>query len=69
MRTELAFTADDLALTRFAVSPMWEVVTSFRLLAGGAAHPVHRPWLDQVRPRVAAAGLDAGWLAELIPPD
>jgi len=69
MDTELAFTADDLALTRFAVSPMWEVVTSFRLLAGGAAHPVHRPWLDQVRPRVAAAGLDAGWLAELIPPE
>jgi DNA-binding transcriptional ArsR family regulator len=68
MQAELAFTADDLALTRFAVSPMWEVVTSFRLLAGGAAHPVHRPWLDQVRPRVAAAGLDSGWLAELIPP-
>jgi DNA-binding transcriptional ArsR family regulator len=68
MRAELAFTADDLALTRFAVSPMWEVVTSFRLLAGGAAYPVHRPWLDQVRPRVAAAGLDSGWLAALIPP-
>ena len=25
------------------------------------------PGVDQVRPRVAAAGLDAGWLAELIP--
>jgi DNA-binding transcriptional ArsR family regulator len=68
MLSELAFTADDLALTRFAVSPMWEVVTSFRLLASGSSHPVHRPWLDQVRPRVAAAGLDSGWLAGLIPP-
>ena len=67
MLSELAFTADDLALTRFAVSPMWEVVTSFRLLAAGSAHPVHRAWLDQVRPRVAAAGLDSGWLAELVP--
>ncbi|MFF5211165.1 helix-turn-helix domain-containing protein [Streptosporangium sp. NPDC000396] len=68
MLSELAFTADDLALTRFAVSPMWEVVTSFRLLAAGSAHPVHHTWIDQVRPRAAAAGLDSGWLAELIPP-
>lgn len=68
MRSELVFSADDLALTRFAVSPVWEVVTSFRLLMAGFAHPVHRTWLDQVRPRVAAAGLNGGWLAELIPP-
>ena len=65
---ELAFSASDLAQMRFAVSPMWEVGTSFRLLSSGAAHPVHRPWLEQVRPRVAAAGLDRGWLAELVPP-
>ncbi|MEW2415258.1 ArsR family transcriptional regulator [Streptomyces sp. NPDC046866] len=66
---------------RFAVSPLWQAVGAFRLLrygaygAGGgpvggtgfAGHPVHRPWLEQVRPRVAAAGLDRGWLAELIP--
>ncbi|WP_232247396.1 ArsR/SmtB family transcription factor [Kitasatospora azatica] len=68
MLAELAFSATDLALVRFAVSPMWEVGTSFRLLTSGAAHPVHQPWIEQVRPRVAAAGLDRGWLAELIPP-
>ncbi len=67
MLSELAFSADDLALTRFAVSPMWEIAASFRLLVSGAAHPVHGPWIEQVRPRVAAAGLDSGWLAELIP--
>ncbi|MCO6009102.1 winged helix-turn-helix domain-containing protein [Actinoallomurus purpureus] len=67
MLSELAFSTEDLALTRFAASPMWEVVTSFRLLATASAHPVHRPWLDQVRPRAAAAGLDRGWLARLIP--
>lgn len=66
--SELAFTTDDLAHTRFAVSPMWEVVTSFGLLASGAPHPVHRGWIEQVRPRVAAAGLDHGWLAALVPP-
>src|SRR5690349_601879 len=48
---------------------MWQVVTSFRLLTEGAgASPAHGPWIRQVRPRVTAAGLDRGWLAELIPP-
>lgn len=53
---------------RFAVSPMWQVGSSVRLLASGGADPVHRRWVEQVRPRVAAAGLDKAWLAELIPP-
>ncbi|MCX4782385.1 ArsR/SmtB family transcription factor [Streptomyces sp. NBC_01264] len=65
---ELAFSADDLAQVRFAVSPMWEIAPSFRLLTSAAAHPVHRPWVDQVRPRLLAAGLDRGWVSELIPP-
>ncbi|WP_408022587.1 ArsR/SmtB family transcription factor [Streptacidiphilus albus] len=47
---------------------MWEVAPSFRLLMSGTTHPVHRRWADQVRPRLLAAGLDRGWLAELIPP-
>ncbi|MEV1008578.1 DUF5937 family protein [Streptomyces sp. NPDC049881] len=66
-RAELAFSADDLARVRFAVSPMWEVGPSLRLLASRRAHPVHRPWTEQVRPRLAAAGLDRGWLAGLVP--
>ncbi|MFJ5551883.1 helix-turn-helix domain-containing protein [Streptomyces sp. NPDC093225] len=53
---------------RFVVSPMWQVGTSFRLLRTGAADPVHRRWLEQVRHRLAVAGLDRGWLSELIPP-
>ncbi|MEV7401034.1 DUF5937 family protein [Streptomyces sp. NPDC091267] len=64
---ELAFSASDLARMRFAVSPMWEVGTSFKLLVSGVADPVHRRWTEQVRPRATAAGLDRGWLAELIP--
>jgi DNA-binding transcriptional ArsR family regulator len=68
MRSELAFSADDLALTRFSVSPMWQVVTSFRLLATQARHPVHHAWADQVRPRITAAGLASGWLADLVQP-
>ncbi|MFH8612900.1 DUF5937 family protein [Streptomyces sp. NPDC018029] len=64
---ELAFSTSDLAQVRFAVSPMWEVAPSFRLLTSTAAHPIHRPWVDQVRPRMVAAGLDRGWLRELVP--
>ncbi|MFC8128887.1 helix-turn-helix domain-containing protein [Streptomyces sp. NPDC057302] len=64
----LSFSARDLAQMRFAVSPMWEVGPSVRLLTSAVAHPVHRPWIEQVRPRLAAVGLDRGWLAELVPP-
>ncbi|MFF2901731.1 ArsR/SmtB family transcription factor [Streptomyces sp. NPDC057966] len=53
---------------RFAVSPMWEITPSFRLLNSAATHPVHRIWVDQVRPRMAATGAARGWLTELIPP-
>ncbi|MFF9913299.1 DUF5937 family protein [Streptomyces sp. NPDC013457] len=67
METGLSFSAADLAQTRFAVSPMWEVVTSFRLLREADDPPLHRRWAAQVRPRVGGAGLDHGWLAELIP--
>lgn len=65
---ELAFSANDLAQVRFAVSPMWEVAPGFRLLTSNRVHPVHRPWAEQVRPRLQAAGLDRGWLAELVGP-
>ncbi|MFJ5546968.1 DUF5937 family protein [Streptomyces sp. NPDC093225] len=67
MDTGLSFSAADLAQTRFAVSPMWEVVTGYRLLRDTAASPLHGRWVAQVRPRLAAAGLDRGWLAELVP--
>jgi DNA-binding transcriptional ArsR family regulator len=47
---ELAFTTADLANVRFAISPLWETVASVLTLA--APDPVHRPWADQVRPRL-----------------
>ncbi|MEY9871451.1 DNA-binding transcriptional ArsR family regulator [Streptacidiphilus sp. MAP12-33] len=65
---EPAFSAQDLLQMRFAISPMWEVGTSFRVLRGGPGYPLHRRWIDQVWPHAVAAGLDRGWLAELIPP-
>ncbi|MFH8381571.1 ArsR family transcriptional regulator [Kitasatospora sp. NPDC018058] len=68
MAAELLFTAGDLARMRFAVSPMWEVGPSLRLLRSGLPHAVHRPWAEQVRPRLAALGPAYGLLAELVPP-
>ncbi|MEU8511629.1 DUF5937 family protein [Kitasatospora sp. NPDC048722] len=68
VETELSFTVGDLASMRFAVSPMWELGPSLRLLASGRAHPVHRPWVEQVRPRLGAVGPLRGWLTEIVPP-
>ncbi|MCX5377351.1 DUF5937 family protein [Streptomyces sp. NBC_00091] len=67
MESRLTFSAEDLAQTRFAVSPMWEVVTSYRLLREAHEPPLHRRWAAQVRPRLLSAGLHQGWLADLIP--
>lgn len=64
---ELSFTAGDLAHTRFAFSPLWEVVASARVLRDPVGHSLHRPWVEQVRPRIAASGLDWRLLAELLP--
>ncbi|MFE5730747.1 DUF5937 family protein [Streptomyces sp. NPDC056528] len=69
MEYELSFSAADLAQTRFAVSPLWEVVTSFRVLARRSDSAPHQRWAAQVRPRIVRAGLDRGRLAALVPAD
>ncbi|RSS44449.1 DUF5937 family protein [Streptomyces sp. WAC08241] len=69
MEYELSFSAADLAQTRFAVSPLWEVVTSFRVLAQRSVSAPHQRWAAQVRPRIVRAGLDRGRLAALVPAD
>jgi DNA-binding transcriptional ArsR family regulator len=40
-----------------AVSPMWELVTSFRSLRRSPRHPVHRRWRDRVAPQLAELNL------------
>jgi DNA-binding transcriptional ArsR family regulator len=62
-----AFSAGDVARTRFAVSPLWEVVASVRAFQTAAGRSVHRRWRDEVAPRLAAAGLDSGLLIDLVP--
>ncbi|WNI14998.1 winged helix-turn-helix domain-containing protein [Actinacidiphila sp. ITFR-21] len=63
-----SFSASDVARTRFAVSPLWEVVASVRAYRTAAPRSVHRHWQAEVAPRLAAAGLDRGLLFDLVPP-
>ncbi|MFI6918608.1 DUF5937 family protein [Nonomuraea spiralis] len=65
MTLDLTFTAHDIANTRFAVSPLGEVVASVRVVKNPAAHPLLRPWADQVRRRLQ----DVDWclLSDLVP--
>ncbi|MFC5183497.1 ArsR/SmtB family transcription factor [Actinomadura harenae] len=65
---ELTFSADDLAYTRFAISPLWETVAAVRVLKYPAEHPLHRRWAETVRPRLAAAGTRLEPLSELVAP-
>ncbi|YCK42284.1 DUF5937 family protein [Actinomadura sp. ATCC 39365] len=65
MTLDLTFTARDIANIRFAVSPLGEVVASARVVKNPAAHPLLRPWADQVRRRLH----DVDWrlLSDLVP--
>jgi Helix-turn-helix domain/Family of unknown function (DUF5937) len=50
---EMAFAAEDLVHTRFAISPLWEAVASVRTLRDPGAHALHLPWVETAGPRVA----------------
>jgi DNA-binding transcriptional ArsR family regulator len=53
----IGLSAGSVARVRFAVSCLWEVVTSVRVLREPAASAVHRPWVRRVRPALVEAGL------------
>ncbi|MGI5521247.1 DUF5937 family protein [Micromonospora sp. CA-259024] len=51
-------------MTRFAISPLWEVIASVRIVKQPHRFPEHLPWCGRVRPRLA--GLDWRLLADLV---
>ena len=61
------FTLADLARMRFAISPMWELVTSLRVLRNPQPAALHLPWVREAMP--IAAGLDLALAFALAPPD
>ncbi len=60
------FDAEDLARTRFAVSPMWELCTSLRLLRDAELAAMHIPWVRDALP--AAHAMDLRMALALLPP-
>ncbi|RKR88987.1 regulatory ArsR family protein [Micromonospora pisi] len=66
----IGLSAGAVARIRIAVSCLWEVAASVRVLRHSGDHPVHLPWVREVRPRLVAAGLvgDNSLLWQLIPP-
>ena len=62
----LHFDAEDLTQVRFALSPMWETVTSVRTFTASPPHALHARWVRQVRPRLD--GVDLELLTAVVPP-
>ena len=60
------FTVDDLARTRFAISPMFELMSGLRALRTPGRAPMHLPWIREAIPVAYELGLEP-WLA-LLPP-
>ena len=61
------FSLEDLALTRFAISPMWELITGLRVLRDPARAALHLPWVREALP--IARELDLGRALTLTPPE
>jgi DNA-binding transcriptional ArsR family regulator len=62
----LDFSADDLARTRFACSPLWEAVESLRMRQDRASAVVHTPFIQASARRLA--GFDMSELLLLVSP-
>jgi len=53
MRLAVSLGANDLAATRFAISPLGETMSAIRLLGARDADPVNLPWLNWARSQLA----------------
>jgi hypothetical protein len=47
---------EDLSRVRFAFSPLWETVASFRVLLDPGRHALHLPWVEQLEPHWRVVG-------------
>jgi DNA-binding transcriptional ArsR family regulator len=63
----LDFSADDLARTHFACSPLWETVESLRVRQDPAAAVVHGPWIAASARRLDGFAVEE--LLALVPPN
>jgi DNA-binding transcriptional ArsR family regulator len=59
------FTVEDLAKTRFAISPMWETTAAIQALRVPGVFALHLPWMKQVRGEIGE--LDLSLVLALLP--
>lgn len=63
----IRLSSEDLSRVRFAFSPLWETVASFRALQDPGRHALHLPWIEQTTKEVKK--LDLAPLYALIMPE
>ncbi len=66
----IGMSAGSVAQVRFAISSLWEVVASLRVLRDPGGHAVHSSWVRRVQPELHRRGLIGGpssLLWELVP--
>jgi DNA-binding transcriptional ArsR family regulator len=54
----LRLSVADVSRVRLAFAPLWEAVTSLRVLTGGSVTGLHGPWLSRVSSRLTDLDLD-----------
>ena len=62
---EYRFGPEDVARTRFAISPLWETAAAIRALRNPSVAALHVPWVKKIRPRMK--GLDLSLALALLP--
>ncbi|WP_017579263.1 ArsR/SmtB family transcription factor [Nocardiopsis valliformis] len=65
---ELTFSTEEITGSRFAVSPLWEVVAARIQLTRAAPDPVHRVWAGEVSDRVRSSEREWPMFSELVRP-
>jgi DNA-binding transcriptional ArsR family regulator len=62
---EYRFGPEDVARTRFAISPLWETAAAIRALRNPSVASLHLPWVKRIRPHLK--GMDLSLPLALLP--
>ena len=73
---EYVFGPDDVAKTRFAISPLWETAAAIRALRDPSVGSLHLPWVKRIRPHLKELDLSLplallprkGYIADFLTP-
>jgi DNA-binding transcriptional ArsR family regulator len=73
---EYKFGPEDLARTRFAISPLWETAAAIRALRDPSVGALHVPWVKRIRPHIRELDLSLplallpkkGYIADFLTP-